>query len=104
MFDSGIMSYLTEEFLLGFLGGIIVTGALTWALISFAQDKMGRHSFKTWEKVSCAFVSGLIVALSWGLYNGGIEWNKIPGNVIIYGVFSGFVWDKFVKPHLNKGE
>lgn len=104
MFGEEISQFLTKEFIFGFLGGMVVTGVFTWAMISYVLEKMKRTALKTWEKVGCAFFCALIVSLAWGIYNGGIVWSEIPGNVIAYGVFSGFVWDKFVKPRLNKEE
>lgn len=102
MFDNELMQMLNPTFLFGFVGGACITAILAWGVISYAQDKMKRTSLKRWEKVVCAFFSAFVVSLSWGLYNGGIDWTKIPGNVIVYGTISGFLWENVIRPWMAK--
>ena len=101
MFDAGIMEYLNPDFIFGFVGGIIVTAFFALFLTRFAADKMGRV-LKKWEKIGCAFFAALMVSLAWGFRSGGVDWTQIPGNVLVYGTISGFVYENIIKPLVEK--
>jgi Mg/Co/Ni transporter MgtE len=102
MFGGEMAQFLSEEFLVGWMGGVFITSILTLGFISYVQDKIQKPSLRKWQKVACAFGAAFMVSLAWGLYNGGIDWSKIPGTVIIYGTVSGFVWNNIVKPFADK--
>ena len=101
MFDADIIQYLSPEFIFGFVGGILAVAFLTMPLKSFVADKMGR-ALKQWESVGCALVVAFVVSLAWGLRAGGITWNEIPGNVLVYVALSGFVYENVIKPWIEK--
>lgn len=101
MFDAEISQLLDPTFLFGFVGGILITALLTTPLKSFFADKMGR-ALKQWEKVACAFVSAFVVAMAWALRTGAVQWAEVPGNVIVYGTISGFVYENVIKPWVKK--
>lgn len=101
MFDAELSQLLDPTFLFGFVGGIVVTALLTIPLKSFFSDKMGR-TLKKWEKVACAFVAAFVVAMAWSLRTGAVIWAEIPGNVIVYGTISGFVYENVIKPWQEK--
>jgi hypothetical protein len=101
MFNAEVSRFLNPEFLFGFLGGILITALLTNPLKSFFADKMGR-ALKQWEKVACAFVAAFVVAITWSMRTGMITWVEIPGNVIVYGTISGFVYENVIKPWQEK--
>lgn len=95
--------YLTTDFIFGFAGGIVVTAFLALFFCQFMAARLKRELAR-WEKLVCAFFSGLLVAMAWGKYSGGINWNQIPALVIVYGSASGFVYENIIKPLIKKGD
>lgn len=97
MFDADISQLLDPTFLFGFVGGIVVTAFATSFFTSVWYD-IKNAALVRWEKLSCATIAAFIVAIAWGVYNGGVVWNEVPGNVIAYAMLSGFVYENVLKP------
>ena len=95
-------TFITPDFLFGMFGAVFVTAYLTLALVSFTEDKM-KISLIQWEKVTCAFVSAMLVAVAWDLYSlGAVEWPKVFAKTLGFGMSSAFIYENYIKPWIIK--
>jgi len=95
-------TFITPEFLFGMFGAVFVTAYLTLGFVSFVEDRMRRKLIR-WEKITCAFVSAMLVAIAWDLYNlGAVEWPKMFAETLGFGMSSSFIYENFIRPWISK--
>jgi hypothetical protein len=100
MFETTVTQFLTADVLFGFVGALLVTPFLAQFFISVLGP--GRETLPKSKKIACGFLAAFLVAISWDLRDGSVNWAVLPSQVIGYTFASTWVYQSFLKPYLEK--